>query len=305
MTNIDIQAYVNSLEKKKRKDTIDNIGYLLLPFERWAESQGYSLSGIDDEEVTEYCDFKISEGDWIEESANQFITHIKKYYKWRAARIEVGVTPDEIKATLQERQRAERIIDLNRYVTQEREKKRGMSVEDIATLFEITKDTKPDYAQTVPLFYFGWRRKEQASLDPTNHRRGITELATAKIDFNKRMIRLMTGKRYVLRTLFFNKRIGRLLKEGREKGYFRIEDDIREINWVLEEYDKDMGTHLYPKMGRESFNTHMRPILRDDVLLKKILGHSITKSDMTARYAGWDEEIKEAMLNKHYLKGII
>ena len=302
--SIDIQSYLNALDSKKRKDTILNIGYLLQPFERWLESEDYSLSTIDDTEVTEYCDYKIKCGDWIEESANQLITVLKKYYKWRSARIEIGVTPDEIKATLQERQRAERIIDMNRYATQERERTKGLPIDAIIKLLEIMKSNKEDYAQIAPIFYFGWRRKEQASMDATNNKRGITELATAKIDFSKHMIMLMTGKRYVLRTLFFNKNMGRILKYGITNNCYRV-GDIRELNWTIERYDKDMGLHLYPKMGRESFDTHMRPILRDDMLLKIILGHSIGKKDMTARYGEWNDLIKNAMQNKHYLEGRI
>ena len=303
--NTDIDSYINSLEQKKRKDTIENIGNLLVPFERWLDGKGYSISEIDDSEITEYCDYKIKRKAWIHVSAHQFISIIKKYFRWKAGRIEIGVTPDEIKRTLQERQRGERIIEMERYVTEENERKKGLTIEQIAELFEIVKSNKTDYPGVVSNFYFGWRKKEQASLDPENCRDGLTELSPAKIDFRERRIRLMTGKRYVLRTLFFSKEMGKILKQGIKNDSFHINEDVREINWMLERYDKEMGLHLYPKMGRESFDTHMRPILKDDILLKVILGHKVRSSDMTARYADWEAEIKAAMQEKHYLDGVI
>lgn len=296
----DIESYTRVLRNKKRKDTIENIGHLLFPFDRWLNLNGYQLSEIDDKEVTEYCNHKIKRKEWIPDSANQFISILKKYFKWRAARIEPGVSTEDLRRTLQERQRAERIIGMNRYVTEERERTKGLTIDKIAELFDVVEST-PDYPKVVSIFYFGWRRKEQASLDPQNHKQGIAELSPAKVDFRNRRIRLMTGKSYVLRTLYFSTEMGRILKQGMNDNSFRINEDVREINWMLERYDKDMGLHLYPKMGRESFDTHMRPLLRDDILLKIILGHKVRKSDMTARYADWNEEIKTAMQQKHYL----
>ena len=65
-------------------------------------------------------------------------------------------------------------------------------------------------------------------------------------------------------------------------------------------YSEKLGTNVYIHRFRHSFNHHMKQILDDDLLLKRLMGHSV-EEDMSAVYSESVEDVmRDAMTNKHY-----
>lgn len=84
----------------------------------------------------------------------------------------------------------------------------------------------------------------------------------------------------------------------------------------IKQYSEIFGEKIYPKLGREAFNTYMgfddsselykeHGIHLDDKFTKVLVGHSAKGIDITHRYKIYPPEmIKDAMTKHHYLKKI-
>ena len=65
-----------------------------------------------------------------------------------------------------------------------------------------------------------------------------------------------------------------------------------------------IATPVTPHTARYTFITEMRKTLKDDILVKALVGHS-TGGDMTAVYTSYKkDDLKTAMVKKHYMRGM-
>ena len=229
-------------------------------------------------------------------SRRQIIAIVKSFFKWYSRyKIDIGITPDEIRKNLVEKQRVEKIIFMgipNILKGGKLQIRKDLTIEEINNLLGEAKTYPGEYKIIFLMLYFGCRKSELFAIKAEN------------VDFKHSKLILQTGKTGNERILFYEGRVRLLLEWWIEH---RSEFESYDINNLLKKYEYMLKIKLYPHRFRHSFNTHMREVIRklygtDDILLKKIMGHT-TAADMTAVYGGiteFEKKVKE-VFSHHYL----
>lgn len=261
--------FIADYARRERHKTALTYYKLLSQFERWLGMRG--MEDFSREHVLEFLEGQR----WSNSSKNLFLTAIRGW-----AKDEKGRLPRNDWDGLQ---RLEHIINTKGYKIR-RERKPALSLEQISDLFSVMD---PD---TSSLFWI---------LLWFNFRVGELKLIKA-IDWEKGKLEVENEKAGGTRILFFDEYTARILRHAVDKGLLDL-PDIK-IWKMLRKYSGFVApAKLTPHVCRHCFNAHMRNILRDDGLLRVLMGH--TDKSMTDVY-DWtfEEEIRTAMLENHYLK---
>lgn len=270
-------SFIGDFARREKHRTALTYHKLLGQFEGWL---GENYPGdFDEEHVLEFLEGR----DWSNASRNCFLAAIRGWAKNAKSKIPSGTTLEEIQRGRDTEKRMDRIIILKDY-TVRREKKPALSLEQISDLFSVMD---PDISSIFwVLLWFNFR---------------VGELKLIKaIDWGKGRLEVENEKVGGTRILFFDEYTARILRHASDKGLL----DLPNIKiWkMLRKYSGFVApAKLTPHTCRHTFNTHMRNILKDDGLLRVLMGH--TDRSMTDTYDwAFEEEIRMAMVENHYLK---
>lgn len=290
---------------------------LLERFEKHINEKGKNMHTVEDHDVQEYYNFKLTMGEWTSGgSISTFMIVFQKFCKWMLEETDVlmiGKRGADLDKILHERVRITKITRMRKPKTLQKIKTaRPVFLPDIKKIFRLMIQDPIDrkhhnFMRMWCLDWFGCRVGELVKIKPE-----MITLDNNSIYFN-------TEKTQIQRMNYYDD----FTKEILEK-YI---DDNALINiteqgmWkCLNSYSKQFGQRLNTKLGRQSFNTNM-DALKDDPKINKhmqkkygvtiderfvkiISGHTISGlGDMTMRYKHYPEQmIKEVMIDYHYLK---
>jgi len=275
----DFDAFLDQYRRAGRGKTAETYRYLLKPFAAWLEGRGKSASDFTAEDVRAYLDEKSG---WSANSKNTFLAAVKRFSKWFVV---YRLDPSKPEAP-RERQRCEQLAALMRFRGERRARRRALTLEELQTLLDVAEPR--DAALIYILAYFGLRKGELKRI--------------TRIDFSTNTLGVLTEKTKVERLLPFDETTARVLMHAKRNGWLDISPSW--LNQRLARYDSVLdGVHLHPHLLRSTFNTHMRNALRDDGLLRVLMGHA--ERSMTDVYdETFESEIREAMTTKHYMRGL-
>lgn len=271
-------SFIGDFARREKHRTALTYHRLLGQFERWVQEVSRHDT-FDRENV-----LKFLEGQkWSNASKNCFLAALRGWAKDAKSKIPSGTTLEEIQQGRDAEKRLDRIIALKDY-TVRREKKPALSLEQISDLFSVMD---PDTSSVFwVLLWFNFRVGELKLIKTIDWERGRLEVENEKVGGT--------------RILFFDEYTARILRHASDKGLL----DLPEIKiWkMFRKYSGFVAPNkLTPHTCRHTFNTHMRNILKDDGLLRTLMGHG--NRSMTDVYdSTFEEEIREAMVEKNYLK---
>lgn len=281
--------------------TLELTGYCLRGYEAYIFV--YTDGGIEDSTKQTIYDYFADRSDLSANSKSTYLAILKAFFKWMDANIDDGVTPDDLRDALRRHKQYKNILLIRRedYKVDEVS---AFTLDELAGILTASHPNPMHHGLMYLLAYFGMRKAALLDLQIENINIGeqyITRPDTvgshknmpAKLYFDDRTLE-------VIETLI----------DGRDAGYLvfgnnpncRMSDSTP--NTICRRYGGLLGIDINPHRFRHTFNTHMRRALNDDLLLKRLMGHSI-KGDMTGVYdTEIDEEIRHAMVELHYMRDL-
>ena len=259
--------FLEEYAMRGREATLRTYLHLLLPFERWLEEKG--VREPDRKDVLEYLALR---ADWSNNTKNQFLSALRGWARWSRGYAEDGPT----------QARLSRIETLKNF-PKGRDERKALTLEEIRVL--LSKAEPEDYCLLWILLWFGLRVGELNLIRSVDPERGELVVETEKAGGT--------------RTLYFDEYTGALLEYARERGLLSLSP--RKVWKRLVRY----GYYVRPKrftphVCRHTFATHMSRVADRD-LLRRMLGHS-PRSATDLYIHPSDEEVREVMLRKHYLR---
>jgi integrase len=314
-----VKKYLETVEIPTTKDLKS---YLLLPFTEWMESKKLDETKLDESKVKEYYNSR----SWKTSTKKLFLTVLKRYLRWYKDQIPIGSTFEELMQREEVKRRLNLVINMPQPKStgeeEEKELREGKrltvpSLDQIQEILDVIRKRRPVYCMNYLGFYFGWRRTEGQSLERGNCGKGnpLPYVRSPFFYWNENKMMLWTLKSHFYRPLFFDNYTKKIIKEALKNRYFRVARP-QDWNFILREYDKVLGFHLYPKMWRKAFTTHMNRSLEkweakgENILLvgkdlvKQMQGHALHKGeDAKFVYGEFKEDIKDAFTSreKHYM----
>lgn len=309
MTSL-LDEFLHHVKRTRKGGTHEFYTSTLVPLQRWLEGRGKSLETCTENDVHDYLDqarVKVLKGKkkWEISSKNACITALKRFTRWYAKRIPIGVTLEEVRSTLAAQQRAMQIQTMDRFRGPKRGHKKAFTLDQVTKLLHATK-SKPKYFDRIyMLAYLGLRKGELSR---------ITE-----VDLRRRRMVVLTEKTDVPRTLYFNDTVAEILK--RHPNGFKEHPET--YNAMLKKYTKLVGFRPLPKMFRATFETEMQRAVqghlmreaktesdlrllpvRVDLLVKTMMGHT-TEAEISGVYTEvGEEDIHRAMTEWHFMLGV-
>ncbi|KXA93904.1 hypothetical protein AKJ66_00405 [candidate division MSBL1 archaeon SCGC-AAA259E22] len=249
--------------------------YLLKPFfDFLREQENQTVESFDDEEVRNYL---LNERTDLKRSTKiQILKAVRSFVQWYYAHC----TDPENEA--EQRLRKARIEGITLPQEEKKEKERkALKLKELEKLLETAKiRRKKDYHVFYLLAYFGFRKSELQQIENVNWREQYLEV--------------ITGKTKEQRLLYFNDETAGKLATALENKWTDLKHS-RVGRYKSLFPDLNFSLHKL----RHTFNKHMRRRLDDDSLVRALMGHS--DQSMTDYYDDkFREEIKEAMVEKHY-----
>ncbi len=264
----------------------------------------------------EYIDKPLEEGkrkdvqNWIRHlenngckssSINQYVSHIKRFYKWLRHELPNPVGEEEMREVFEKQRQFERIEDIERLEMKQ--------PEEIAfepdEIIKLVKNIKRKYRIKIAILnpYFGLRRDE------------LRLLTKDYVDFDEKTItirRKTTKKPWSAREIPFHPIIGKILDSSKGKYVIGGKKPYGQSTFsTWKDYYNIVGSEFSQKSFRKTFDTNQKPILEDkfgitlgDYLLKKLMGHKTSGDDMSEHYfsetKSFDDHKREAMTSKHF-----
>jgi len=259
-------SFVADYERREKYLTARTYHILLGEFAKWLDGRG--LADFDRNQVLEFLEGQ----KWSNASRNCFLAALRGWAKFARGYAEEG----------HEQARLSRIEGIKEYAVK-REEKPALSLEQVSDLFDVMD---PDTSTVFwILLWFGFR---------------LGELKMIKgIDWGAGRLEVETEKAGGTRTLFFDGYTAKLLRHAADKGLLDL-PDIK-IWKMLRKYSGYCApARLTPHTCRHTFATHFST-LTDEFTLKRMLGHHYTSATDVYVHR-FDEQIREVMVNRHYLK---
>jgi site-specific recombinase XerD len=201
---------------------------------------------------------------WSNATRNTFLAAIRGWSKNAKSRIPSGTTLEEIQRGRDAEKRLERIEGIRDYKV-ERKEKAALSLEQISGLFDaMDPDT---FSVFWILLWFGFRVGELKMIKGIDWEAGRLEVETEKVGGT--------------RTLFFDGYTARILKHASDKGLLDMPD-----------------LAIWKRLRK--YSGFCRPV---KFTLKRMLGHHYTSATDVYVHR-FDEQIREVMVERHYLKAL-
>jgi integrase len=269
-------SYLTDFARREKHKTALTYYKLLSQFARWLGEQG--LEEFDEQHVINFLEGQR----WSNATRNTFLAAIRGWSKSAKSRIPSGATLEEIQRGRDAEKRLERIEGIRDYKV-ERKEKVALSLEQISGLFDsMDSDTSSLFWV---LLWFGVRVGELKRIKDIDWDAGRLEVETEKVGGT--------------RGLFFDVYTARLLKHALDKKLLDLPDLA-----IWKRMRKYSGfcspIKLTPHLCRHTFATHFST-LTDEFTLKRMLGHHYTSATDVYVHR-FDEQIREVMVERHYLK---
>lgn len=268
--------FLNDFLRRGKRRTAETYAKLLNRFSVWLDK--HKLTDFDRGEVLKFLERQ----KWTNASKNCFLAALRGWAKDAREKTPSGTTLKEIQRGRDTEKRLGRIITLKDY-TVHREEKPSLSLEQISTLFGAID---PDTSSLLwVLLWFGFRVGELKLIE--------------KIDWKLGRLEVKTEKAGGSRALFFDDYTTRLLRYAKDKALLDLPDLA--IWRRLKQYSGLVRpVKLTPHTCRHTFATHFSRLTDRDTL-RRMLGHG-ARSATDIYVHRFDEQIREVMVGKHYLK---
>lgn len=309
MTSL-LDEFLSHIKRTRKGGTHEFYKSTLEPLQRWLEGRKKSLETCTTNDVYDYLDqarveaFK-GKKKWEKSSKNACITALKRFTRWYAKRIPIGVTLDEVRNTLAAQQRAMQIQTMDRYRGPKRVHKKAFTLDQVTKLLHAAKGRAKDFDRAYMLAYLGLRKGELGRI--------------MEVDIRRRRMVVLTEKTDVPRTLYFDDTVAKILR--RHPNGFKEHPST--YNAMLMKYTKLLGFRPLPKMFRATFETEMQRVVqghlmreaktesdmrlltvRVDLLVKTMMGHT-TEAEISGVYTEvGEEDIRRAMTEWHFMRGM-
>ncbi len=295
-----IKNYITYISGFRRKKTVDIYVWHLLQFYDYLHSINKNMNNCMLQDISSYINSRY----WGSTTKRHAITIIKGFFnKYYLPNIPVGNSDKELRYRLQRENDIRNIYQMSMPHKNTNQVNKALSLSEVKLLLsEVKKQSELDYCILYVFFYFGIRKGELLSLNPTKH-----------IIWSDNHLHL-TGditKNYTDRNIYFNKytreRLIYILENKGSRDRLYICDDETQINRIFAKYDYILGKHLFPHKCRHTFITEMSRALQNksslnpEMIVKLLAGHNIQSQNMTALYTSFGNEPKKAMLEYHYL----
>lgn len=274
---------------------------LLTGFQQYLNTINKDLNDFELHDVKDYYDKKIIGESWRKGSVDTFLYVIQSFCKWRNKELAeqlIGKRGEDFDRVQKKIVRLNRVIGMKKPRLVEKIKTtQPVDKESLLKIFRVMiKDEhnhnlrKYAFKRFWLLCWFGCRVGELVSIKP--------DMIT--LDDNK--IHFITLKTIVERVNFYDDFTKNIIKEYLDRDY-RLINISEQAYWgCLSRYTGMVGHRVYPKLGREAWNTNMQGVV-DDNFVKVICGHSIKGlRDISEVYRVYPvSKIKDIMMKQHYL----
>lgn len=273
---------------------------LLKPFEKYLHDNNLTVHTFEEEHVRAYYDGKMVREEWVRKSVYTFLTVLKSFCIWNYKDIDgmmIGKRGEDLDKLLMERVRLNKIIDMKKPRIVEKIKSEvPVTIDALRKIFMLMIKDKHNHNKEKYAFkrfwfvcWFGCRVGE------------LVEITPDMITLDENKIHFITEKTVVERVNFYDDFTKQFLEEYlQDNGLINVTE---QAYWsCLKRYTKMAGQKVYPKLGREAWNTNMKGKI-DDNFVKVVCGHSIKGlRDISEVYRFYPPaKIKEIMTEKHYL----
>jgi len=144
-----IDEFLEDWGRTKSSTTLESWRYVL---EQFDEEVG--LEGVTKEEIYDWLDYKI-DGGLKRTTANQYIQMLKSFHLWLRDNLPTPVGEEELRETLEEQKRCNRIVNMDRYRAAGRSGK-PIAKDTLTALLDMAEGG--DYHLFYLLGYFGFRK---------------------------------------------------------------------------------------------------------------------------------------------------
>jgi len=233
---------------------------------------------------------------WSNQTRNYFLTVLNQfvdYVKANALIPNPAVNPKEFYDYSLCIQELERVRRISRYSVKREVERRSLSLDELARLLDASEGDYPAFFFIWCYAYFGLRRSE------------LLKITVKDIDFGQNKLKISASMtKGAPRYFYFNDETRRIL-EGALDYYGVTKGRIFPVspaapNMLLKPYQKHVEPELTTHTFRHTFGTWMRQALRDDGLLKFLMGHK-GHEDISDYYTTvFEDQVKRAMLERHY-----
>lgn len=294
-----LNEYNEFLIANRRKKTAEIYLFLLKHYVEYLHSTNKTLHTAKAHDIQLYLSTKKT---WKNVAKIMFITVTKTFYsKFYLNRIDIGITPEELRIRLQRENDIREIVQYPMPHKESSQKEKALSLSSVKTLLEfVKKNNVNEYCLMYALFYFGMRKSELMYINPTT-----------EINWKENYLKVTAekSKTHTERILYFNDYTKSILIHilktyGNKEILINREDTF--LNKVFYKYNKVVGVHLFPHMTRHTWMSEMQKSIKgkidlDEITAIKILaGHNT--SDMTTHYTNYQPYLKDIMLKFHYLQ---
>tara|TARA_Y100000034_G_scaffold25708_4_gene30561 strand:+ start:2002 stop:2931 length:930 start_codon:yes stop_codon:yes gene_type:complete len=291
--------FLHHLARSRAENTLESYNTFLRKFNSFLATRERGLDNFTPEDIYAY---ERSRADWSPTTTNLFLVIIKSFCKFRLARIPVGATTEEVRASLLEQNRLRLIQECPKHKVSRPLKRKAMTVLEVSRLLRDAKAMTRSYLwkRVWLMWYLGCRKSELQSLvldDRTfDDKTGRLVVQTAKGQMVERE-RLLWAEPKVTVPLLCELRDGEFAM-----GTHR--DTLNKMLFYITQGKYDIP--VTPHTARHTFITRMQETLVDDpsnILIKRLAGHSA--GDITALYTSFTEErVRAAMTKEHYMLGL-
>lgn len=295
-----VSSYLKWVESTCKPSTVEMYRWHLYQYFLYLKSIKKSLHDSVSDDVILYLNSK--NGSWKATIKNQAVVILKGFYGYYINKVPVGMTDEDLRFKMTRENQVREVLSLKPIKTNAVIKEKALTIDNVKKLLIYVKSKNYDhFCFMFIFFYFGFRKSEFRNL---KIRKNIFW------NENKLIITADISKTRTDRVLYFNDKVKTLLqyihkKYGKED--WLVDINMTFINKVFMKYDKVVGVHLFPHLGRHTFSTEQLKYIKgkinvDELMaVKMLLGHG---GDITQRYTHYKNELKEIMINIHYLNSL-
>jgi len=311
-----IEKYLS--QEQRTKKTLRYYNSILNGFNDWLKKHRRNMTNFTADNVETYYKEKVATGEWSTfETVGVFLKIIRSFCNWEIENLEDkiigtrGVAFDSIQRRINKLKKVKKVKGVR--MIHRIKTNNPVLLPELKKIFELMLDDVEDpkhwnFMTMYTLAYWGIRPGDLHATgnewikrpDMLNEIEGRVVLLTAK-----------TRSEYL--SFYDGGIMSDIIQQfNQDPKLFTV---TAKAMWQRgSKYSELFGKKIYPKLGREAFNTHMgfddnhplyikHKIHLDDNFTKVLVGHSARMINITERYKVYPELlIKDAMTKYHYLK---